>query len=297
MNQIRSRLTRTIQRKVLRWYMSHGRDLPWRRTRIPYKIFLSELMLQQTQVDRVIPKFREFLRVFPSFRAVARATPGQVVSLWQGLGYNRRALWLHSIARSIVRDHQGRLPRTYEELRSLPGIGEYTARAIRVFAFDQQEAVVDVNVARVLHRIFRLGKRSVDQNFARSLLPTQKAYAWNQALMDIGSAYCTASWPDCAQCPVRSDCLSAGKVRVPEKSPDRKEPSRYGVPRRIYRGRILKAVHQAPFLSKTKLAHTIGLTSRQADLRWLREVVDTLSREGFLRVSRVGTSWNVRRAK
>ncbi len=285
----------TAQITLLRWYRKHGRDLPWRRTRDPYRILVSELMLQQTQVVRVLPKYRQFLRFFPSIKALSRATPGTVIRRWQGLGYNRRALWLHRIARIIMNDHNGRFPRDYDTLRSLPGIGDYTARALRVFAFGAQEPVIDVNVRRVLARTMRMSPLSVSADIARDILPRGKAYEWHQALMDVGSMFCTARDPECASCPLSRGCLSSGKVRPQPSAAARKEPSRHGIPRRIYRGRVLKALTDRSPMSGAHLSRVIGLRSSDADIRWLRDLVRRMHDEGLLRVRDSQKIWRVMR--
>src|SRR3989344_5568291 len=151
-------LMHEVQREVLHWYSHHKRDLPWRNTKDPYHIVVSELMLQQTQVDRVIPKYHAFLKKFPTIRDLARASAATVIDEWAGLGYNRRALYLHQFAQAVVRDFGGKVPEDREQLMSLPGIGPYTSQAIRCFGFGKDVPVVDINIKRIYSRVFFKGE-------------------------------------------------------------------------------------------------------------------------------------------
>ena len=202
------------------WYRRSARDLPWRRTRDPYHILVSELMLQQTQVARVMEKYSEFLDKFPTLAAVSRARPRQVREAWHGLGYYARAANLHRLARTLVPgDGRAReLPADPEALRQLPGIGRYTAGAIASFAFEERAALVDTNVARVLRRVFAPalarrggGTERIVWDIAEHVLPrTRRAtYVHNQALMELGALVCTARVAHCRRCPVRSVCGTA----------------------------------------------------------------------------------------
>jgi A/G-specific adenine glycosylase len=206
---------RAFQRRLLAWYAEHGRDLPWRRTRDPYRVLVSEIMLQQTQVDRVVPKYHEFLGRYPTIHALAAARAAEVRQLWYPLGYNIRPFRLHQIARETVARYRGRLPDTAERLRALPGIGRYTAGALLSFAYGQDAAVLDTNVRRVLTRVF-LGPRRTRRlrgdkalwDLAHRLVPRGNAYDFNQALMDFGATWCTSRRPRCQPCPVRRQCAS-----------------------------------------------------------------------------------------
>ncbi len=206
-------IKRRFQQRLLNWYRKHGRDLPWRRTSDPYKILVSEVMLQQTQVDRVIPKYHEFLKRYPSFEALSEARPNQVKETWYPLGYNIRPLRLHSIARETVARYGGTLPNDQEELLSFKGIGRYTAGAIRSFAFNEDAPILDTNVMRVLHRVFvGAGDPKTRKNLlwelSESLIPRGRGYDFNQALMDIGATICTARDPYCLLCPMKELCKS-----------------------------------------------------------------------------------------
>ena len=191
---------------VLAWGMPRLRDLPWRRVRDPWAILVAEVMLQQTQAQRVIPKWEAFLASFPTPSACADAALGDVLRLWHGLGYPRRARNLHLAAREIVDRHDGVVPATLDDLLALPGIGAYTARAVLAFAHEQDVAVVDTNIARVLARTAgtRLTPKGA-QAAADVLVPRGEGWAWNQILMDLGATTCRPT-PVCAGCPVESGC-------------------------------------------------------------------------------------------
>ena len=192
---------------LLDWAGTAGRDLPWRRTRDPWSVLVSELMLQQTQVARVVPKYHAFLARFPTPGACAAAPVGDVVRAWAGLGYNRRAVNLHRTAVAVVDHHDGRLPDDLDALLALPGIGPYTARAVLAFAFERDCGVVDTNAARVLARTAGrpLTAREV-QARADGAVPPARSWAWNQAMLDLGATVCVARAPRCDACPVAAWC-------------------------------------------------------------------------------------------
>jgi A/G-specific adenine glycosylase len=204
---------------LLTWYAAEGRThLPWRETRDPYAILVSEIMLQQTQVERVLPKYREFLARFPTFAALTAVPVGEAIKAWAGLGYNQRAVRLHGIARQVVEEFGGQLPNTLEGLMALKGIGRYTAGAVACFAFGLPVATVDTNIRRVLWRVFR----GVEQlpwpggetaarmylELAEWALPREQAYNWQQALMDLGAQICLARRPLCEKCLLRDQCAA-----------------------------------------------------------------------------------------
>src|SRR5687767_13224249 len=202
---------RRFQMRLLKWYREYGRDLPWRKTSGPYRILVSEVMLQQTQVDRVIPKYHEFLERYPSFHHLAEAPSDDVKKTWYPLGYNIRPLRLHSIACETVARHGGTLPKESEELLSFKGIGRYTAGAIRSFAFNEDAPILDTNVMRVLHRVFIGRGNPLKQKvrlwkLAEALIPPGRGYDFNQAIMDFGALCCTARTPSCQGCTMKPIC-------------------------------------------------------------------------------------------
>ncbi len=201
-----------FRRRLLRWFRRHGRDLPWRRTRDPYRIVVAEFMLQQTPVARVEGCYRRFLERYPSLEALARATPAEVRESWDGLGYYRRAGNLHRLAREVRDRHAGLIPADPDALRRLPGVGRYTAGAVASFAFERRTPAVDTNVARVIRRAFHPRRAAPAQIWetAARLLPRSGRLAWafNQAIMELGATVCTARRARCELCPVRPVCAS-----------------------------------------------------------------------------------------
>ena len=216
---------------LLAWYAKNQRHLPWRRTRDPYAIWISEVMLQQTRVETVVPFYRRWLRRFPTVTRLARARPQEVLAAWEGLGYYRRSLQLRRTAQIVVREHGGKLPRSVADLRRLPGIGPYTAAALAAFAFGEDEIALDGNLRRVLARLIDLpvDPRTPDGEarllrHARRHLPSGKASAFNQALMDLAAQVCLPRHPQCQICPLRWTCLA--RIRgVQEARPVRAQTS------------------------------------------------------------------------
>ena len=208
-------IRRRFRRRLLGWYRKHGRDLPWRRTRDPYRILVSEVMLQQTQVDRVVPKYNEWLQRFPSFDALANATEKEAQDAWYPLGYNIRPKRLHAIAREVVLRYNGKLPSDTKTLQKFKGLGDYTIGAIQSFSFGQRAPILDTNVARVLFRIFIANGDPSAHSMKRWLwelssvmLPRQNVFDFNQALMDFGAMVCVARRPKCQICTMRPICKS-----------------------------------------------------------------------------------------
>ena len=207
---------RRFRARLLTWYGRYGRDLPWRKTDDPYHILVSEIMLQQTQVDRVLPKYAEWLQKYPSLDALAAAPEQDVTSTWYPLGYNVRPRRLQAIAREAVARYGGALPSDEATLLSFKGIGAYTAGAIRSFAFRERAAIVDTNVARVLFRMF-VGKgdprsHAMKQHLwqlSETMVPRRRVFDFNQALMDLGAMVCVARKPKCPECPMRKMCSTA----------------------------------------------------------------------------------------
>jgi len=230
---------RRFRRSLLAWYDSHARDLPWRANRDPYRVWLSEIMLQQTRVAAVIEHYHEFLRRFPTVKKLAAAREASVLAAWSGLGYYRRARMLHAAAKLIVRQHGGEFPSREKQLRSLPGIGRYTAAAIASIAFGEPVAVVDGNVERVLQRV--LGKRLVGEGLwmaAGNLMDQKHPGGFNQAMMELGAVVCTPRSPACLTCPVVEICATRGELPATTKpAPQKKREIHYALDRRNGDGR------------------------------------------------------------
>jgi A/G-specific adenine glycosylase len=213
---------RRFRQRLLTWYRRHGRDLPWRKTSDPYHILVSEIMLQQTQVERVLPKYAEWLERYPSFEVLAAAPESDVTRTWYPLGYNIRPKRLQSIAREAVERYDGQLPSDEETLLSFKGIGAYTAGAIRSFAFRERAAILDTNVARVLFRVF-IGKGDVKSHamkrhlwtVSETMVPRRHVFDFNQALMDFGAMMCVARKPKCLVCPMAESCRARRGRHVP----------------------------------------------------------------------------------
>jgi len=212
-----------FKRRLLRWFRQEGRDLPWRETRDPYRVLVSEIMLQQTQVARVQAFYPSFLAAYPTLTALAQAPWSGVREHWEGLGYYRRAANLHRLAQIVRDEHQGQIPAEPSALRRLPGIGRYTAGAVASFAFERRVPAIDTNALRVLQRVFHpRGTRAGPSKLARKiehlaihLLPRRRSTAWefNQALMDLGALVCRARRPLCSTCPVRPACRTGRSAR------------------------------------------------------------------------------------
>jgi A/G-specific adenine glycosylase len=280
-----------LRRSIIRWYRRAARDLPWRRTNDPYSILVSEVMLQQTQVVRVIPKYRSFLKRFPTLASLARAPLADVLRAWSGLGYNGRARRLWECARSAVAQHAGKLPRDVATLASLPGIGRYTAGAVASFAFGARVAAVDTNVRRVLGRVID-GADGVDDRRAWELaelaLPKGAAGEWNQALMDVGASFCRPV-PKCAACPARGVCRGRLLAR-PDRVRMLPQQPRFDGSRRFFRGRIVAALASAPALSLLELGEQVKDGFGKTDLPWLEDLLTSLQRDGLVAVDRARRS-------
>ena len=269
--------TTTFTSDVLTWGVPRLRDLPWRRTRDPWAVLVSEVMLQQTQVPRVIPRWESFLVRFPTTARCAEASLADVLREWQGLGYPRRARNLHATARQV--ETLGAFPRDLDGLRALPGIGSYTARALLAFAFELDAAVVDTNIARVYARSHgeRLTPARV-QALADAALPSGDAWLWNQCLMDLGAGLCRPGTPKCGECPVAARCAwhrtggpdpSIGSANVSSRQP------RFDGSDRQARGRLMKALSAGP-VKRTNVAEVM-----QRDPETASRLVDALLAEGM----------------
>ncbi len=263
--------------------MANRRDLPWRATCDPWRVLISEIMLQQTQVDRVIGYYEAFVTRFPTATHCARATPGDVVRLWSGLGYNRRALNLHRAAVAIAGDHGGSFPRDEPTLRGLAGVGPYTARAIQAFAFELDVAPVDTNVVRVLARCVAGTGLSLPQaqSLADRLLPTGRSWEFNQAMFDLGATVCTAARPACGLCPLRHQCRWRRRgLADPDPwraSPSVRPQSKFAGSDRQGRGRLLDALRQGG-VRREMLPAACGWSD---DPSRAERIADSLVAEGF----------------
>ncbi len=284
-----------VQAALLSWFATSQRLLPWRETADPYAVLVSEVMLQQTQVERVIPVYRAFLERFPTFEALAGAPASEVIRAWAGMGYNRRALNLQRAAQAVVERHGGAMPREPRALRALPGVGEYTANALACFALGQQTAVVDTNVRRVLGRVFHWPSTPSDRETAETAsraLPEGQAWAWNQALMDLGATVCTSRRPTCLLCPLRESCRAAGAFEsepatavAESRAAYRPKTERFEGSSRFYRGRVvthLRGLPDGASCPVDDLAVAVKPDYADADAPWLRALLDGLARDGLV---------------
>lgn len=240
--------------RVFNWWELEQRDFPWRRTRDPWAILVSEFMLQQTQAQRVVSKYEMFLHRYPDVHACSQSTLGEVIELWSGLGYNRRAKNLHTTAQLVVDSYGGTIPDSLMELRSLPGIGEYTARAVLSFAFDMNVAVVDVNVRRVLCR--QAGEYLSNeecQNIADENLPLNDGWRWNQAMIELGATICTSRKVNCDTCPLQKTCAWSRNLQATDPSFNPKGASKKPQPfqgsDRQGRGRLVEKLRERNVIS------------------------------------------------
>ncbi|NJP05043.1 MAG: A/G-specific adenine glycosylase [Chloroflexaceae bacterium] len=308
-----------LQEQLLAWFAEEGRDLPWRHTRNPYHILVAEMMLQQTQVDRVIPKYQAFLKAFPTLADLAIAPTAEVIRQWAGLGYNRRAVNLQRIARTLLDQYDGQFPRDCAVLQQLPGIGPYTAGAIACFAFEQDVGFMDTNIRRVLQRLLigadddpSTTERDVHP-LAAAIVPNGRGWSWNQGLMELGALICTTSKPACWRCPVQRHCRAyriwqqadanlfdqphdqpAGEMTYPTNTQrSKKRVSETAQPfvgsNRYYRGRLVDALRSlAPgdSLPLEHLAQQIKPDFHAAtDSDWLQRLIAGLQRDGLVEIT------------
>lgn len=277
-----------LQEALLGWYADQGRDLPWRRTDDPYAVLVSEVMLQQTQVSRVLPRYEQWLRRWPTVAALAAATPADVLAEWSGLGYNSRALRLRETARAVV---DAGWPPDEAGLRALPGIGTYTAAALSAFAWRRPAAALDTNQERVLDRLDAAADRTPAERRRRALtlVPDDAPDAWNHALMDLGATICTARRADCDYCPLAADCHSAGLVDpdLERAARGRRPAPKFETTARYVRGRIIAALvaNGAP-LSDDALAASLP-SDIAAERR--RAALTDLRRDGLLETTADGS--------
>ncbi|MEX0782696.1 MAG: A/G-specific adenine glycosylase [Dehalococcoidia bacterium] len=283
-----------MNRDLPRWYRHHGRhSLPWRLTRDPYAILVSEVMLQQTQVDRVIPYYNNWLGRWPTVAHLAAATPADLIRDWAGLGYNRRALHLHHAARAIVERYDGRFPSDILSLRTLPGVGPYTAAAIASFAFEQPVPVADTNIARVLARSVhgiphqRDLPGSAMQATAAALLPTRSARDHNLALMDLGALICRGRDPQCDSCPIRRHCSWHTNGHPPSAARPAQPTPPFETTARYARGRIIHALRTHPSLDEPTLASLLPEPHRPN----LPLYLAALAKDGL--ITQTDTQWSL----
>jgi len=271
-----------LRRFVLRYGRSGLRTFPWRATRDPWAILVSEVMLQQTSPARVLEPYSAFMKRFPTVRACAAASSGDVLRAWAGLGYNRRARNLHAAATVLVDRHGGRVPAELGALRALPGVGPYTARAVLAFAYETDHAVVDVNVARVIARAVAGDglSRAQTQAVADGLVPPGRGWLWNQTLMEIGAVVCGARVPACDRCPLAPSCAwSAAGRPAPDPAPPPVRQSPFEGSDRQGRGRLVAALRSGP-VPPPRLAAACGWPD---DSRRARRVADSLVADGLAR--------------
>ena len=287
-----------MREALLSWFDENGRDLPWRRTRDPWPILVSEVMLQQIQVKRAIPFYERFLARFPTVRTLAEAPLSDAIRVWGDLGRYRRVVNLHRTARIIVEEHGGRIPPDPEVLVKLPGIGPYTAGAVACFAYERDVPFFDTNMHRVLHRVFfgpdvpaATAKPREVMEQAAGLVPPGRGWAWNQAVMEFGALRCTARRPACGDCPLGDHCKARPKMAgalaaAPRAKRDGTGP-RYEDTNIYLRGRVLARLREASApdgLALPDLARRLGGDS-DVDPRRLKEIVGGLERDGLLKVT------------
>lgn len=302
-----------LQQHLLAWFATAARDLPWRKTRDPYQVLVAEIMLQQTQVERVRPKYAAFLEAFPTLEDLAGAPTAEVIRMWAGLGYNRRAVNLQRTARAVLEEHSGTFPRSVAELRQLPGIGPYTAGAVACFAFEQDVAFMDTNIRRVLRRCL-VGPEDQPPatpdrellTLGQAVIPSGQGWTWNQAIMELGALICTATTPTCWRCPLRTDCRAYAAWRSadeqvfattpaadtpypPVRRPVRRVAERREAPfvgsNRYYRGRVIAALREiepGTTLTLEQLGPRLRDDYTSEHLPWLRELLAGLVRDGLV---------------
>jgi len=283
---------------LLEWFAANGRDLPWRHTRDPYAVLVSEVMLQQTQVDRVIPYYQDFLERFPTVGALAAAPTADVIKAWAGLGYNRRAVNLQRTARAVVEQYGGVFPREVGALRALPGIGPYTAGAVACFAFEEDVPFLDTNMRRVIHRLFVGPEVPAPVATERELLalaaaavPPGNGWTWNQGLIEFGALHCTARRPACVVCPLQRACRAypeiQGRIATLPRGARAAAEGPFQESNRYFRGRVVAALRELPpersesGLDLRSLGPLVRTDFAEAHLPWLQEVVAGLSRDGL----------------
>jgi A/G-specific adenine glycosylase len=279
-----------IQPALTKWFRANSRDLPWRADGVtPWQIFVSEVMLQQTPANRVAPQWEEWIARWPDALTTSQASPAQILRQWDRLGYPRRALRILEAANIVVQDFAGEMPRTYEELISLPGVGDYTANAILAFAFKQKSVVLDTNVRRVIGRVWHGKERpeisisSVERLFAESLVPSTRTNAslWNAAVMEFGALVCTSRNPLCDQCKIASNC--AWKLAGYPASTVVKKTAKFEGTDRQVRGRMMKILKDS-----NKAVDKAAFAQCSVDAKQRNRALDSLITDGLIEVTRTG---------
>ncbi len=286
-----------VRKRLLTWWHANRRDLPWLHTRDPYRILVSDVMLQQTQVDRVIPHYQRWLEAFPTVEALATAPTADVIRLWAGLGYNRRAINLQRTAQAVV-DRGGTFPEDVDSLKALPGIGPYTAGAIACFAFEQDVPFIDTNMRRVLHRVFLgpelpvpLANDKAITALAAEVIPAGDGWNWNQGLIEFGALQCTARKPLCVICPLQQACSAWPDIQTAIAQRQKTTAKAADVPfresNRYFRGRVVDALrdHARGELSLAELGPLVRPGFVEADMPWMIEVVRGLERDGLAKIA------------
>ncbi len=287
-----------IQEAVISWFENNARDLPWRRTRDPWHVLVSEVMLQQIQVRRAIPFYERFLARFPTVESLAAAPLAEAIRVWEDLGRYRRIVYLHDTARIVMERYGGRIPPDPSELIKLPGIGPYTAGAVACFAYERDAIFLDTNMSRVLRRYFlglQAATAATDKELmtrAMELVPPQRGWHWNQALMETGALVCTARKPRCEECPLGEGCrarieASAGGWPKPER---KGAAHRYEETNRFFRGKVLAELRRASHagsegIALRELGRRVGQDFDEKDPSWLLVAVESLCRDGLAKVS------------
>lgn len=298
-----------IQTSLVDWYQTNARDLPWRRTRDPYAILVSEVMLQQIQVTRAIPFYRAFLERFPTVQSLAEASIADVIHVWGDLGRYRRISNLHKTARRVVDDFGGTVPSDVAVLRSLPGIGPYTAGAVACFAFEQDVGFLDTNARRVVHRVFvgcDVPKATVPDralaDLAGRVVPVGKGWVWNQAVIELGALVCGARRPRCHECPVQSHCAARpaiGEALAALPRPVRAPAaSAYAGTNREYRGKVLASLRaNSDGLDLRSLGRSLRAEFSDSDLPWITGVVESLRKDGLATIAEDRPAYSVERSE
>jgi A/G-specific adenine glycosylase len=269
----------SLHQPVLAWYKKNKRDLPWRNTDA-WGVLVSEIMLQQTPVARVLPIYIEWMKRWPTPAALAAATPAQIITAWGRLGYPRRALRLHECAKVISTQHEGRIPDTQSELRELPGIGDYTSAAIIAFAFEGRSLVLDINIRRVFARVIdgvevpTAAPTKSERQEREKLIPSKNPYLWAAATMELGALICTAKNPKCGQCPLADQCIWRS-LDYPLSDQPKRTQSWHGTDRQC-RGVIVQALRENPALSKKEIMQLWDVPSQ------VEKALLTLLEDGLL---------------